>query len=66
MQPAHIVLSSIVTLTSAALLSQTAFSAGKPKNQRPFTQPAAIHSAHDPLINGEPKNELPFTRQVHP
>jgi len=66
MHPAQLVLSSVVTLAGAALLSQTAFSAGEPKNQRPFTQPAATRSAHDPLIRGEPKNQLPFTRQVRP
>ena len=60
-----LVLSIVVTLTGTALLSQTAFSAGEPKNQRPFTRATAA-SAQDPLIRGEPKNQLPFTRRVRP
>jgi hypothetical protein len=73
MHRAQLVLTSVVTLTGAALLSQTAFSAGEPKNQRPFTRQAAARStqaapasAHDPFIRGEPKNQLPFTRRIHP
>jgi hypothetical protein len=62
----------VVSLAGAALIAQSAF-AGEPKNQWPFTRPAAARSAQaaahgatqrEPQIRGEAKNELPFTRPV--
>jgi hypothetical protein len=61
----------VVSLAGAAILSQSAYAAGEPKNQWPFTRPVATRSAQaaspvnarqEPAIRGEAKNELPFTR----
>jgi hypothetical protein len=61
----------IVSFAGAAVVGQSAFAAGEPKNQWPFTRPVATRAAqaaahptarHEPAIQGEAKNELPFTR----
>jgi hypothetical protein len=61
----------IVSLAGAAVLGQSAYASGEPKNQWPFTRPvatrtieaaAAANSRREPAIQGEAKNQLPFTR----
>jgi hypothetical protein len=61
----------IVSLAGAAVLGQSAYASGEPKNQWPFTRPvaarttegaAAATSRHEPAIQGEAKNQRPFTR----
>jgi hypothetical protein len=63
---------SALVLASATILAQAALASGEPKNQPPFTRPAAtrtIQATHhsvttSPVTQGEPKNEWPFTRPV--
>jgi hypothetical protein len=67
--PTHLVRTAGAALAAASILSQSALAGGEPKNEWPFTRPAAdrapqaaIQRPADPAIQGEPKNQLPFTR----
>jgi hypothetical protein len=63
-----------LTVVATCALASSAFAAGEPKNQLPFTQSVGIapatalvagvrHSVKSLHTAGEPKNTLPFTRR---
>ena len=62
--------SSILIVAVSAVVANAALAGGEPKNERPFTAPAAVgavksaaHLAPAPArLAAEQKNELPFTR----
>jgi hypothetical protein len=67
--PKHVIRFAAAALAVTAILAQTALAGGEPKNEWPFTRPAAErspqaakHQPTDVVVQGEPKNEVPFTR----
>jgi hypothetical protein len=62
----------LAAFLAAAIAVPSAFGAGEPKNEKPFTRPAGgvstqprsvsvVPGGGSPVISGEPKNEYPFT-----